>query len=288
MADAYLEHANRKRTRLDRPISLGRSSSCDIPLRDTESSRRHALINPQAGGESWVVDLGSTNGTYVNGRRLLRPTRLVDGDKLAIGKCEFTYHGPAASAAPAPSSPGDTQMRTQPVIRVERAWLVLADIEGFTQFSQQNPPEEVSRRVGTWVAACSAVCAAQQADIQIFLGDGFLAYFPLKSILPTRFFAVVSGLRKLQRDPAHLPFRLVIHHTDISLGGATAGGIESVLGPGVNLLFRLEKIAGAARAHCAATAEALAAWPEPKPAHASLGRHALKGFEGDHELFSLS
>lgn len=287
MADAYLEHADRTRTRLDRPVSLGRSSSCDIPLSDTESSRRHALINPQAGGELWIVDLGSTNGTYVNGRRLLRPTRLADGDKLAIGKCEFTFHGPSAQAAPAPT-PGDTQMLTQPVIRVERAWLLLADIESFTRFSQEHPPEEVSRRVGTWVAACSAVCAAQQADIQIFLGDGFLAYFPVKSVPAARFFTVVAGLRQLQRDSAHLPFRLVIHHTDISLGGATAGGIESVLGPGVNLLFRLEKIAGGARAHCAATTEALAAWPEPKPPHATLGRHVLKGFEGEHELFALS
>lgn len=288
MADAYLEHADRKRTRLDRPVSLGRSSSCDLPLNDTECSRRHALVNPQQGGETWVVDLGSTNGTYVNGRRILRPTRLADGDKLLVGRSEFTFRGFAAPK-PAAASPGETQMLTQPVIKVERAWLVLADIEGFTPFSQQHPPEEVSRRVGAWVAACAAKCAEQEADIQVFLGDGFLSYFPVKQIAPARFFAVLAGLRELQRDATHLPFRLVIHHADISLGGTPAGNAaESVLGPGVNLLFRLEKIASAARARCSATEAAVQAWPEPKPARSSLGRHALKGFDGEHELFALT
>lgn len=289
MADAYLEHADRKRTRLDRPLSLGRSSSCDLPLNDTECSRRHALINPQAGGETWVVDLGSTNGTYVNGRRILRPTQLADGDKVLVGRSEFVFRGPSAPRPARTRDAGETQMLTQAIIKVERAWLLLADIEGFTQFSQQHPPEEVSRRVGAWVAACSAVCAAQESDIQVYLGDGFLAYFPEKQIAPARFFAVFAGLRDLQRDPTHLPFRLVVHHADISLGGTpAANAAESVLGPGVNLLFRLEKIASQARVRCAATADALAAWPEPKPSHRSLGRHALKGFDGEHELFALT
>lgn len=288
MSDAYLEHADKTRTRLNRPLSLGRSSSCDLPLNDTECSRRHALLNPQAGGEIWAVDLGSTNGTYVNGRRILRPTLLADGDRIALGRSTFTFHGPAAVAGVPAAAPGDTQMITRPMIRVERAWLVLADIEGFTPFSQQHPPEEVSRRVGGWIADCSAVLTGQRADIQVFLGDGFLAYFPQKSHPPARFFAAVEGLRKLQGQATHLPFRLVVHHADITLGGAAAGAGESVLGPEVNLLFRLEKIASSARARCTATTAALAGWPDPKPAHRSLGRHALRGFPGEHELFALT
>lgn len=289
MADAYLEHADKKRTRLERPVSLGRSSSCDLPLNDTECSRRHALVNPQTGGEAWVVDLGSTNGTYVNGRRILKPTLLADGDTLLVGKSAFKYRGPSAAKAAPAAKPGDTQMLTLPVIKLERSWLLLADIEGFTPYSQKAPAEEVSRRVGAWVAACAAICEEQKTDIQIFLGDGFLAYFPVKQIPPARFFAVVAGLRELQRDPTHLPFRLVIHHADISLGGTpAANAAESVLGPGVNLLFRLEKIASNAKARCCATSDALENWPAPKPAHTSLGRHVLKGFDGEHELFALT
>lgn len=287
VADAYLEHRDKKRTALDRPISLGRSSACDIALNDTECSRRHALINPQAGGEVWVVDLGSTNGTYLNGRRLSRPTRLANGDVILVGKSEFTFRGPTAAKAKPARDPGVTQMVTLPVIRSERAWLLLADIEGFTPFSQQHPPEEVSRRVGGWLAACSALFAEQQADIQAYLGDGFLAYFPVKAVAPGKFFTLLANLRELQLDPAHLPFRLVVHHADITLGGGAGGGIESVLGPGVNYLFRMEKVAGAAKARVALTKDALAAWPPPKPATRALPPTQLKGFEGEHVLHAL-
>lgn len=288
MADAYLEHADKTRTRLNRPVSLGRSSACEIALNDTECSRRHALINPQAGGEFWIVDLGSTNGTHVNGRRLLRPTQLADGDRILLGRSELTFRGGAPRAPAKARRESDTQMITRPAIRVEEAWMVLADIEGFTPFSQSHPPEEVSRRVGGWLSACAAVFAAQKADIQVYLGDGFLAYLPECIFPPARFFAAFAALRELQSDPAHLPFRLVVHHDRITVGAAAPGGIESVLGTGVNYLFRMEKVAGSVRARCAATPAALAAWPAPKPKATSTGLHVLKGFEGHHELFALA
>ncbi len=287
VAEAYLEHRDKKRTALDRPVSLGRSSSCDIALNDTECSRRHALINPQAGGEVWIVDLGSTNGTYLNGRRLSRPTRLANGDVILISKSEFTFRGPTAAKKKPAADPGVTQMVTLPVIKNERAWLLLADIEGFTPFSQQHPPEEVSRRVGGWLAACSARFAEHQTDIQAYLGDGFLAYFPIKAVAPKKFFALLAELRELQLDTSHLPFRLVVHHADITLGGGAGGGIESVLGPGVNYLFRMEKVAGAAKARVALTKDALEAWPAPKPAVRELPPASLKGFEGSHVLYAL-
>src|SRR5205807_10427987 len=56
-------------------------------LADLGASRRHATIVADAHGEAWVSDLGSTNGTYMNGERLDGPTprRLRDGDRLRLG-----------------------------------------------------------------------------------------------------------------------------------------------------------------------------------------------------------
>ncbi len=184
MPDAYLEHADKTRFRLNRPVSLGRSSGCEVALNDTECSRRHALINPQAGGEFWIVDLGSTNGTHVNGRRLVRPTQLSNGDRILLGRSELVFRGSVRQAPIKKQTASDTQMVTMPAIRQELAWMVLADIEGFTPFSRKHPPEEVSRRVGGWLSACATIMTEQQADIQVFLGDGFLAYFPLRDIWP--------------------------------------------------------------------------------------------------------
>jgi hypothetical protein len=68
----------------DRPLTIGRQSDCSIPLNDQNVSRRHAEIVPGRG--AYVVrDLGSTNGTMVNGTRIASEQRLNDGDILSFG-----------------------------------------------------------------------------------------------------------------------------------------------------------------------------------------------------------
>lgn len=68
----------------DRPISVGRLPECTIPLSDHNVSRKHAEIRPGRGAYV-VVDLGSTNGTMVNGTRITDEQRLGDGDILSFG-----------------------------------------------------------------------------------------------------------------------------------------------------------------------------------------------------------
>jgi hypothetical protein len=69
---------------------LGRSADADIVLGDQFSSGRHAQLVPH--GDAVVVeDLGSTNGTYLNGEPLTGPQPLHDGDRIRIGDSEFTF-----------------------------------------------------------------------------------------------------------------------------------------------------------------------------------------------------
>jgi pSer/pThr/pTyr-binding forkhead associated (FHA) protein len=65
-------------------VALGRDNSNAIRLHDTEVSRRHAELR-QDEGIYRVVDLGSANGTFVNGARVDVPHRLSAGDQIAIG-----------------------------------------------------------------------------------------------------------------------------------------------------------------------------------------------------------
>jgi hypothetical protein len=68
----------------DRPVTIGRQSDCSIPLNDQNVSRHHAEIVPGRG--AYVIrDLGSTNGTMVNGTRIGGDQRLNDGDILSFG-----------------------------------------------------------------------------------------------------------------------------------------------------------------------------------------------------------
>jgi hypothetical protein len=70
-------------------VVIGRSKDCDIRLADPNASRRHAEVR-QEGTSYWLVDLDSTNGTTVNGRRQQR-ARLENDDRITIGSTELVF-----------------------------------------------------------------------------------------------------------------------------------------------------------------------------------------------------
>ena len=72
-----------------RNVVLGRSRDCDIQLADSNVSRRHAELR-QEGASYWIIDLGSTNGTEVNGKRVKR-AKLSDGDTIVLGSTRITF-----------------------------------------------------------------------------------------------------------------------------------------------------------------------------------------------------
>jgi hypothetical protein len=71
---------------LDDEITVGRAAGCGVVLaEDTFVSQVHARVF-RRGGDSYVEDLGSTNGTYVNGERVVEATRLRRGDRVQFGQ----------------------------------------------------------------------------------------------------------------------------------------------------------------------------------------------------------
>lgn len=66
-------------------VVMGRSSETDVVLDDPYASDFHLRLVSQEGG-MMLHDLGSTNGTYVNGRRVSAPTELKRGDTIQVGK----------------------------------------------------------------------------------------------------------------------------------------------------------------------------------------------------------
>jgi len=72
-----------------RRIVLGRSRECDIQVEDPNVSRRHAELR-QEGASYWIVDLESTNGIEVNGRRVKR-AKLESGDNFTVGSTDVTF-----------------------------------------------------------------------------------------------------------------------------------------------------------------------------------------------------
>ena len=73
------------------PLTMGRGSNNDVPLPDDEyASGRHARFEPRRDGV-WIEDIGSTNGTFVNGIRLTRERKLTPGDVVRVGETDLRF-----------------------------------------------------------------------------------------------------------------------------------------------------------------------------------------------------
>ena len=87
----------------DRAITIGRVDECDVVVTSPGVSRQHVRIE-RRGGSLVLTDLGSSNGTYVNGQRIGEPTELFNGDQIRLGRSvELLYTAPATAVTPVAS-----------------------------------------------------------------------------------------------------------------------------------------------------------------------------------------
>jgi hypothetical protein len=86
-----------RRVVLDRDkVTLGRLPECELAVADSNVSRRHAEVR-RGGDNAWLVaDLGSTNGTKVNGVRISGPRELKDGDEITVGSTTVRFEASGA------------------------------------------------------------------------------------------------------------------------------------------------------------------------------------------------
>src|SRR4029434_1947221 len=127
--DAWLEAADGRCYPIKGSCSLGRSGANTIVLESPKVSRRHALIHLQNIGEFWLIDFGSSNGTFLNKRRIHHPGRLRDGDHITAGHRAFKFRRPGKI-----SEEYKTVVAQQTLRQVENVscWLLLTDIRNFT------------------------------------------------------------------------------------------------------------------------------------------------------------
>jgi len=285
----WLESPAGERFPLSGRCFLGRSPLCEVVLPDSQVSRQHALVQSQDEREFWLIDMGSVNGTYLNGRRVSQPCRLSNGDRIAIAEFTLTFHSPKPPA-PLPSAQlaayaTDSSDATVQAVRSLPCWLLVADLEGSTQLLQRLSAEEAPRVIGRWLATCRKIIEDQRGTLNKFLGDGFLAYWPAGPQCASWVASTLLAFKKLQEE-GPTRFRVIVHYGQISTGGAGSMGEESLSGNEVNLVFRVEKVAAAIGQFRLLTepaktglAHALTAVPA--------GRHAVPGFDGEFALFSF-
>lgn len=164
-----------ERIEVARTITIGRDESADVAIRDALISRRHVSVAPAADNSVVVTDVGSSNGTIVNGSLISGPTMVGDGDVITIGATEIVVQlASSLRRASARRNDGLVAFSRPPRVAPE-------PIEREIRFP--TPPEEVEARKIPLVATIAPLVLS-----------GAMAYFVGPIMLV---FALVSPLMML-------------------------------------------------------------------------------------------
>jgi len=283
-AEAWLETEDRRRLALRGNLNLGRSAENHVVITGPKASREHATIHVQDESEFWLIDLGSRNGTFRNGFRLTKPTRLRDGDRISLAGAEFIFHQPDGSSSS--STQRSAGQATAIDFRDQHTWMLIADIEGFTKLSQNLPADQVAMNVGRWIQESQTLVEKRGGRVSKFLGDGFLACWESASDV-SRSVADTLGAFHALRESGAIKFRVAIHYGHVTFAGAVQFGEENIIGSDLNYVFRLEGLASELGLKFCASESAhsllepyLHLTPVP-------GEHEFKGFAGRQRCYSI-
>jgi adenylate cyclase len=279
--EAWLERED-QRHNLEGSCSIGRATLNTLVINSAKVSRLHAIIHYERAGAFWLVDLGSSNGSFLNKRRIHEPARLRDCDQITIGGNTFIFRQSR--------DPSDRPRSTAPVLTLQEeveevaCWLLVADIKNFTPLARELLSQKLAVLVGSWLAGCKDIIEKHAGIVNKYLGDGILAYWPDGEGAAKNIVAVIAALKQAQsRGPE---FRFVVHFGSVSIGGVSGIREETLIGSEVNFVFRLEKLLASLGEPCGISDAAHTKLKGILPSR-SLGDYDLKGFETKRGLFAV-
>ncbi len=159
--------------------TVGRSSQAEITLADDRISRRHAMIQKNDSGGYTVLDLGSRNGSFVNGRRITFPCPLTHGDRIALGSLEITFHHPAALNASTTDSgseaPTDADEMTLMSTKRTLISTLVVDVRDFTGMTHRLGDETLSKLMTEFFNQAGHILEAHGSYADKYIGDSVMA-----------------------------------------------------------------------------------------------------------------
>jgi adenylate cyclase len=235
----------------DAALRIGRSGTSNIVFNDESVSRRHALLQRAGDGQYYISDLGSSNGTYVNRKRISVPAILQPADSISIGSHKLIFcDAPTGEVRAATIERRTTTLSFKPKL----VTVMVADIRDFTALSQRVEPSELSLITGSLFRQAGKVLEERGTWGQKYIGDAVMAIWEHESHEPTasELLSIFEALSQLVTITASLqstlgldaPIRLGVGINTgwASLGnvGSTASADHTALGEMVNQAFRLE------------------------------------------------
>jgi adenylate cyclase len=236
--------------------TIGRGKENGIPLIDKCTSRSHAMLQTIGSGTFYLIDLGSRNGSFVNGRRVTIPLCLKNGDRITLGETVIEFFCPETidTTPESDEQSTDTMMlHTRRLITV-----VVVDIRDFTRLTQQLDEQVLSEVIGTWFRKAGEIISSYGSWVDKYIGDAVMAVWihttspgtdqvpTLEMLKPFRALHALSNMSNELNNEFPLPFPLRVG-AGMNTGYAMVGQMGSsehpdytALGDTVNAAFRLE------------------------------------------------
>ncbi len=237
--------------------TIGRSKDNDFVITDQWISRNHAMLQSTTSGEFYLIDLGSRNGTFVNGRRVSIPVILRDSDRIVFGKTKLEFHCPKDNKVTNSSRANSKIEYDAPTstLHVRRLMSVMViDIRNFTLLARQLDDNILSLLIGSWFRQAGNIIRDSGSWVDKYIGDAVMAiwFHGQKKVTNeelAKIFEAIIALKKMTADlnaKYPLPFELRIGaglNTGYAMVGNTGSGDHpdyTAIGDTVNLAFRLE------------------------------------------------
>ncbi|TAF49338.1 MAG: adenylate/guanylate cyclase domain-containing protein [Oscillatoriales cyanobacterium] len=284
--------------------TFGRGSDNTFTLPDRWASRSHAMLQRTDDGEYYLIDLGSRNGTFVNGRRVSIPVRLRHSDRLTIGQTDLVFYSPM-QVQREESLDFDTEDGATAVLSLRRLISVMVvDIRQFTVLTRQLDEQVLSELIGTWFRQAGNIIRDAGSWVDKYIGDAVMAVWFHKSEVASpeevrnicQALSALSEMTQALNTKYTLPFPLKIGagiNTGYAMVGNTGSGDRpdyTALGDTVNAAFRLEsatKEIGKDIALGETTFKALSALPVDCSAlHSTIVN--LKGYDQPTQTFACT
>ena len=293
--------ANIKTIHIGEMLTIGRNAVNNLVLSDEVVSRNHALIRRES-GDYVVVDLGSANGTFLNGQPVSIATKIKSGDEIRMGDTVLQFRYSHSQQTESESAVVDKT--TARVFAPVTLSIFVTDIRNYTTLSEQIPSAELSLILADWFDTAGRCIRDHDGTIEQFRGDCVVAYWLSNPddnsndyIMP----AVETARDLLRKAPivneivsASYPGQSFRIGCGVHMGGAVLGSIGpdarrdlTMLGDSVNVTFRIEAL-------CSVLGKDLLVSEAIKTAIgevytcSDMGMHDLKGISEPLRIFAMN
>lgn len=233
--------------------SIGRSKDNDCVIGDHCISRNHAILQSTETGDFFLIDLGSRNGTFVNGRRVSVPVTLHNGDHITFGQTEVEFSCPWADRVT--DADKRTLERDTMILHERRLMSVMVvDMRNFTALARQLDDNLLSSLIGNWFRQAGEIIRQSGSWVDKYIGDAVMAIWfhgqqEVNKADIIQIFQAVSDLNQMTKELSQkypVPFELSIGagiNTGYAMVGNTGSGDHpdyTAIGDTVNAAFRFE------------------------------------------------